>query len=89
MKSEQEYIALLKHLEVTMITLEHYSKTNPTNVALVNLQYTKKFMYEQWEYNKNALEAFRKKNDPNSPLASTIRGGSLNVEQALEAIRNL
>ena len=88
MSTEAQIISAIQHLEVSLKTIEHFCSKAKNNVARVNLEYSKKFLYEQWETHRRALEQHRARVDPSSPLSSTIRGGSLTAKQAIDALQN-
>ena len=88
MASEQQIVNVIHHLEISMKTIDYFAGQFKNNVARVNLEYSKKFLYEQWETHRRALEQHRARNDPNSNLLSTVKGGGLTTKQALSAIQN-
>ena len=72
---EAELVNFIKHLQVTYNTLNHFTKdTEGMSVYRVNLEYTKKVIYEQLEMKVRELNNFRYRNSDRTPLHSTILG---------------
>jgi hypothetical protein len=73
MDEEQQLANLIQHLQITYNTLNHYTKTKSDMVAYVNLEYTKKFIYERLETAVGQLNRVRAWKGPNT-IRSTIQG---------------
>ena len=54
----------------------HYTKDKRWGVETMNLEYTKKFLYERIEASVRELNTLRSYKSDNSPLISTIVGES-------------
>lgn len=74
MESEKEIANLIQHLQITYNTLNHYAKTNKGSVEWVNLEYSKKFIYERLETAVGQLNRIRAINSDKNLLHSSIRG---------------
>jgi hypothetical protein len=74
METEEQLTNLIRHLQVTYNTLNHYTKTKSDMVAHVNLEYSKKFIYERLETAVGQLNRLRAFKEPSAPLHSTIMG---------------
>ena len=74
METEEQLTNMIKHLQMTYHTLNHYSNRN-NMVEHVNLEYSKKFIYERLETAVGQLNHIRRMKEPSSPLISTIMGG--------------
>jgi len=72
METEEQLTNLIKHLQVTYNTLNHYTKNKSDMVAYVNLEYSKKFIYERLETAVAQLNRLRAFKEPSAPLHSTI-----------------
>jgi hypothetical protein len=74
METEEQLTNLIKHLQVTYNTLNHYTKNKSDMVAYVNLEYSKKFIYERLETAVGQLNHLRAINSDKNLLHSSIRG---------------
>jgi hypothetical protein len=72
---EEELVNLIKHLQVTYNTLNHYTITKKMAVEWMNLEYSKKFIYEKLETSVAQLNRLRAFKSDKTPLHSTIMGG--------------
>jgi len=77
METEETLIHLIKHLQATYNTLNHYTKDGAKlGVEWCNLEYTKKFIYEKLEGAVSRLNSVRAFKSDKTALASTIVGES-------------
>ena len=76
MDEESNLVNLIKHLQATYNTLNHYTKDGAKlGVEWCNLEYTKKFIYEKLEVAVRQLNSLRSGVSA-SALASTLKGVS-------------
>ena len=89
MDTESQLVNMINHLHVTFSVLNHFTTQTDyrNNVARVNLEYSKKFIYERMETAKKQLEYHRAFNKPATPLQSTLKGGSLTAQQAIQILK--
>ena len=76
MSTENEIVTLIKHLQISYNTMVHYTKGNKWGVETMNLEYTKKFLYERLEAAVRELNTIRSFKSDKTPLISTIVGES-------------
>jgi len=74
METEEELTNLLKRLQVTYNTLNHYTTPKKNMVEWANLEYSKKFIYERLETAVAQLNRLRMIKETSGPLHSTIMG---------------
>lgn len=74
MQTEKEIIEWIQGLQATYNTLNRYADSERLTVSWCNLEYTKKFIYEQLVTKVRELNDFRNRNVDNGPLLSTIMG---------------
>ena len=76
MSEESNLVNLVKHLQATYNTLNHYTKDREKlGVEWCNLEYTKKFIYEKLEATVRQLNHVRTMKSDSTPLISSIMGG--------------
>jgi hypothetical protein len=75
MSTENEIVTLIKHLQISYNTMVYYTK-GVWNVDTMNLEYTKKFLYERLEAAIRELNTLRSYKSDKTPLISTIVGES-------------
>jgi hypothetical protein len=75
MSTEKELTNLIQHLQISYNTMVYYTK-GIWNVDTMNLEYTKKFLYERIEAAVKELNMIRSCKSNNTPLISTIVGES-------------
>ena len=74
MQTEEQLTNLLRQLQVTYNTLNEYTKSKSDMIAYVNLEYSKKFIYERIETAVAQLNRLRLINSDKNLLHSSIRG---------------
>lgn len=88
-------IAFLQTMENTKIAfsiLKHFSdeasKKDANKHIVVNMQYSMKYLYEQLERMSAEWEQYKARNNPDTPLNSTIKGmGPLTADEAMEILK--
>jgi len=76
METEEQLTNLIRHLQLTYNTLNHYTTTSTADMVFrCNLEYTKKFIYERLETAVGQLNRMRAFKSDKTALHSTIKGG--------------
>ena len=74
MSKEKDLTNLIQHLQISYNTLLHYTKQGVWGVETMNLEYTKKFLYERLEAAIRELNTIRTFKSNSTALQSTIMG---------------
>lgn len=86
---ETAFLQTLNNTKIAFNIVKHFaeeaSKKDSNKHIVVNMQYTLKYLYEQVQRMELEWAGYISRNDPGTPLNSTIKG--LNAEEAIKMLQ--